>query len=261
MRMGRMKSMAIVAAAFSLCQGSPALAQSAPDLSGVWTWYIEPGTDPFAPAAAEELPFTPEGKRRSEEYQKLLGPEAANPGAYCVNYGMPTMMEMAGGYPMEFIQKPDQLTIIYEVEGEIRRIYFGDRIQPDEDRIPNRGGYSTGRWEGETLVVETDNLTDGQDQLQHPRSDQAKIVERFTLGKDPQGDKLLNYEMTMTDPVYYTRPVTVTKKWAELPNGYIIPYECPEEAWLKLLELRRAQLHAGQPVTATMKDVYDEVFR
>jgi hypothetical protein len=50
--------------------------------------------------------------------------------------------------------------------------------------------------------------------------------------------------------------VTATDRWAPIPNGQIIPYNCPEEAWLKLLELRRTQLEAGEPITATMADVY-----
>ena len=76
------------------------------------------------------MPLTAEGKRRIEEYGKLLGPERANPAAYCVDYGVPTMMELPGGYPIEFIQKPNQLTIVYEVENETRRVYIGDRQLP-----------------------------------------------------------------------------------------------------------------------------------
>ena len=60
----------------------------------------------------------------------------------------------------------------------------------------------------------------------------------------------------MTDPVYYTEPVTASRKWARLENGAILPYNCTEEPWMKLLDMRREQLHAGEPVTATMADVY-----
>jgi hypothetical protein len=219
--------------------------------------YLEPGQSPFAAFGRPQapLPFTPEGQRRFDEYRKLLGPEVANPGAYCVDYGMPTMMEQAGAYPIEFIQKPDQLTIIYEVEGETRRIYLGDRHVPPEKRLPSRQGYSEGRWEGDVLVVETTDLTDGEDQIQHPRSDQAKIVERFSLGTDAKGTKIISYDMVMTDPIYYTEPIKVQRKWAPL-DGFIIPYRCPDEFWLALLEMRREQLKAGKPVDARMSDVY-----
>src|SRR5688572_24486477 len=121
-----------------------------PDLTGVWTSYVEPGATPppgGAPALVRPvLPFTAEGKRRNDEYRKLLGPEVANPAAYCVDYGMPMMMEMVGGYPIEFIQKPDQLTMLFEVEGETRRVYLGGRSVPIEKRLPTRQGYSVGRW-------------------------------------------------------------------------------------------------------------------
>ena len=81
--------------------------ESPPDLTGVWSTYVQPGAK--APPGGggrgrmAPLPFTAEGKRRNDEYKKLLGPEQANPGAYCVDYGMPQMMEMAGGYPLELI--------------------------------------------------------------------------------------------------------------------------------------------------------------
>jgi hypothetical protein len=82
------------------------------------------------------------------------------------------------------------------------------------------------------------------------------MTERFSLHKDEAGTEYLAWEMTLTDPVYYTEPVTASRKWARLENGSILPYNCTEEPWLKLLEMRRKQLNAGQPVTATMADVY-----
>src|SRR5580692_13182297 len=106
-----------------------------PDFTGVWSTYVESGRAPPGGGGRRSmapLPFTPEGKRRNDEYKQLLGPEQANPGAYCVDYGMPMMMEMAGGYPLEFIQKGDQLTIIFEVEGETRRVFLGKRGVPEE---------------------------------------------------------------------------------------------------------------------------------
>jgi hypothetical protein len=248
------------AALFATCVSSSAADPERPDFTGVWTIYVAPGQSPVSGfgRSPPSQPFTAEGKRRFDEYRKLLGPEAANPAAYCVDYGMPAMMEQAGGYPIEFIQKSDQLTIIYEVEGELRRIYMGDRHLPPERRLPSRQGYSEGRWDGATLVVETSDLTDGEDQMQHPRSEDAKIVERFSLGQDDRGTKVISYEMVLTDPLYYTEPVKVQKKWAPLTNGFIIPYRCPDEFWLALLDMRRQQLKAGKPADARMSDVYKD---
>ena len=210
-----------------------------------------PGSSPPPP------PFTPEGKRRAEEYQKLVGPEQANPAANCTDYGMPTMMEAAGGYPIEFIQKPDQLTIIYEVEGETRRVYLGARGIPKDKRLVTRDGYSVGHWDGATLVVETTDLADGQDQ-RHPHSDQATILERFSLAHDKTGGKVMEYSLTLTDPVYYTEPLKVEKKFTPTADGYIMTYRCPDEFWNALLDARRQQLSQGKPVTARMSDVYRE---
>jgi hypothetical protein len=229
-----------------------------PDFTGLWTAHREPGQRRASGFGGPRpgLPLTAEGQRRIDEYSKLLGPERANPAAYCVDYGVPTVMEMPGGYPLEFIQKPDQLTIIYEVENETRRIYIGDRQLPPEQRLPSRDGYSAGHWEGDALVVKTTDLLDGEDQGGHPHSDQATIDERFSLGKDDSGKKIITYEATMTDPIYYTEPVKIERKYEPLTDGFIIPYRCPDEFWYALLDLRRAQLKAGKPADARMSDVY-----
>ena len=132
----------------------------------------------------------------------------------------------------------------------------GHGIAP-EKRLPVRQGYSEGHWDGDTLVVETTDMTDGLDQRGYPHSDQAKIVERIRLTPDAGVGKILDYELTMTDPVYYTAPVGFTKRWMPLKDGHIMAYNCTEEAWLALLDKRREQLEAGQPVTARMSDIHD----
>jgi hypothetical protein len=238
------------------------------DFSGVWTTYRDPGAPagaagPIPPAPPP--PFTPEGKRRAEEYRKLVGADAPqtgsfsgdNPAAHCVPYGMPTMMQSAGGYPIEFIHRPEQLTMIYEVESETRRVYMPGHGVPPEKRLPVRQGYSEGHWDGDTLVVETTDMSDGIDQRTYPHSEEAKIVERFHLVPDATVGKILEYELTMTDPVYYTAPVSFTRKWMPLKDGHIMAYNCTEEPWLRLLEKRREQMEAGQPITAKMADVID----
>ncbi|HEU4620010.1 MAG TPA: hypothetical protein VFV10_18375 [Gammaproteobacteria bacterium] len=245
-------------AALLACAASSAAEPEHPDFTGIWTAHREAGqgrASGFAGPRAD-LPLTDEGRHRIAEYQKLLGPERANPAAYCVDYGVPTVMEMPGGYPLEFIQKPDQLTIIYEVENETRRIYIGDRQLPPERRLPSRDGYSQGHWEGDVLVVKTTDMLDGQDQGAHPHSDQATIEERFSLGKDDSGKKIITYEATINDPVYYTEPIKIQRKYEPLADGFIIPYRCPDEFWYALLDMRREQLKAGKPADARMSDVY-----
>ena len=256
----RSTSTLVVAAAVSLSCGALWAADGPehPDFTGLWTSYRAPGQGRLSgfggPRAG--LPLTDEGQRRIDEYRKLLGPENANPAAYCVDYGVPAMMELPGGYPIEFIQKPDQLTIIYEVENETRRIYIGDRQLPPDQRLPSRAGYSEGHWQGDVLVVRTTDFLDGEDQAGHPHSDQATLEERFSLGTDDNGTKVITYEAKLMDPVYYTEPVEIMRKYQPLEDGFILPYRCPDEFWYDLLEMRREQLEAGKPVDARMSDVY-----
>jgi hypothetical protein len=218
-------------------------ADERPDLTGVWGFYTEPGQVPFGVGPVPNLPLTPEGKKKVDEYNALVGPTLDNPGAHCVGLGMPAHVLASGGYPLEIIQRPDQITMIYEVESETRRIYLGDRNLPEQDRIPDRNGYSSGRWEGDTLVVTTTHLLEQVDQT-YAHSGQARIVERFRLTTDPKGTKVLVDEMTMTDPIFYTRPVTIVKKWALMPNGHIMSYNCTLPAWQKHLEDLRAKAAA-----------------
>ena len=113
---------------------------------------------------------------------------------------------------MEIFQRPEQIMVVYEAHNEIRRIYLGDRIAPQADRVPGRNGFSSARWEGNVLVVETDNLVDQVDQRTTPHSDEAKIVERYYLdGVDDQGRRVLVADMTMTDPKFYTAPVKLAE--------------------------------------------------
>jgi len=238
----------LLALAISLFAGF-ALAQSnrgaQPDLTGVWTTYRGPGArggGGRGGAGQAELPYTPEARRKINEYQALVKPTGDTPGGHCVGTGMPGSMLGSGGYPMEIIQRPDQITIIYEAHNEIRRVYFGDRVIPPADRLPERNGYSIGRWEGDTLVVETSHLKEQVDQ-RYAHSDQAKIVERYRLSEE-NGQKVLTVEMTMTDPVFYTKPVSEVKRWSIVPNGFLMTYECNEPEWERHLEQLRKSASA-----------------
>lgn len=219
-------------------------AEEPPDLTGVWTTYNEPGQPPRGRGARPDLPFTDEAKRKVAAYRALVEPTGDTPGGFCLGTGMPGSMLGSGGYPMEIHQRPEQIIIVYEAHSEIRRIYLGSRVVPEADRLPGRNGHSSGRWEGDTLVVETTHLVEQVDQ-QYAHSDQARIVERYRLTTGAVGSKVLVAEMTMTDPVFYTKPVVVEKKWALVPNGHLLPYECAEEGWRKHLERLEERAAAG----------------
>ena len=79
-------------------------------------------------------------------------------------------------------------------------------------------------------------------------SDQAHIVERYSLSKDGQGRKILTAQLTLTDPVFYTAPVTVTKRWQEAePGALMIYYECNEPDWLDFVDNLRDEAAKKQP--------------
>jgi hypothetical protein len=133
------------------------------------------------------------------KYQSLVQGTGDTPGGYCLGTGMPGSMLGSGGYPMEIHQRPEQIMIVYEAHNEVRRVYLGDRIVPEADRLPGRNGHSSGRWEGNTLVVETGHLIEQVDQ-RYAHSSKAKIVERYHLEKGAKGETVLAAEMTLTDP-------------------------------------------------------------
>jgi hypothetical protein len=237
--------------------GSVAEAQR-PDFTGIWETYTgapQARASGFGGPRAG-LPLTEEGQRLVEEYRALAGPERLNAAAHCANYGVPAVMGLPGSYPIEFVHKPDQLTIIFESNNETRRIYIGERQLPPERRLRSRAGYSAAHWEGDVLVVRTTDLLDGQDQAANPYSEQASIDERFFIEIDANGTQVLTYAATITDPVYYTEPVVVERRYQRY-DGFILPYACQDELWYELLEMRREQLEAGEPVDARMSDIYE----
>jgi hypothetical protein len=234
----------IAALLATVASAAPLRAQAPPDLTGVWTDYVEPRQPTVAAGGqgglAPSLPFTDEARRKSDAYRKLVSATGDTPGGFCLGPGMPSIILGGATYPMEIVQRPEQITILYELHNDVRRIYFGVRNAPEADRLPFRNGYSTGRWEGDTLVVETTHLVEQVD-ARYPHSAQARVVERYHLETGAKGEQVLVIDFTMADPLFYTQPVTGQKKWMAVPNGHLLPYDCAEEGWRHRLEqLERA---------------------
>ena len=220
----------------ALLLSTAARGASPPDLTGVWASADGAGTR-GAIAGTDPLPLRPDAKQRHDAFNAILAPTGDTPGGVCLAAGMPAAILGAGGYPMEIIQRPEQVTIIYELHGETRRAYIGARNAPEQDRVPSRDGYSSGHWEGDVLVVETSSLVEQLDQRTTPHSGAATIVERYRLeGTDGQGRRILTVELTMTDPQFYTAPVVLTRRWAQVPNGHLMSYDCNEDVWLDRVE-------------------------
>jgi hypothetical protein len=226
------RSLAALMAALPLATS----AASPPDLTGVWSPAGSVNAS-GADAAARRLPLRPEAKARHEAFNAIVAPTGDTPGGVCLGAGMPGVLLGGGGYPMEIIQRPEQITVIFELHGVVRHFYFGARNAAEADRLPARIGYSSGRWEGNVLVVDTNNLVEQLDQRATPHSDAATIVERYRVeGPDAQGRRILIADVTVNDPKFYTEPLKLTRQWTEVPNGRLLPYDCNEDIWFDRVE-------------------------
>jgi len=167
-----------------------------------------------------------------------------DPEGYCLPPGGPRMM--ATPYQMEIIQQPEHKRIMMIFEGAThiwREIYMDGRKFPEGDELnPTYLGYSVGRWDGDTLVVENKGFNENSwfDYFGHPHTDKMSVVERWTR----PNKQTLHYEATVTDPGAYTRPFTIA--WdipfdgsAELPE-----YICQENNQY----LNRLVDDFGQPI-------------
>jgi hypothetical protein len=125
----------------------------------------------------------------------------------------------------KFIQLPGLLVILVERDTAYRQIFTDGRSLP-VDPLPTPNGYSAGRWDGDTLVVETNGFSDGQwlDQNGSPLTDAAKITERY---------RRVNYgsmeiAITVDDPKAYTKPWTIKVNELIQPNTELMDYFCLE---------------------------------
>jgi hypothetical protein len=179
-------------------------------------------------------PFTPTGRRIVEEWRAAHDPIEDDPGRFCQAPGMPSIALGGADYPVEIIVTDEQVTILMEMHQQVRRVYLGMESHPERP-FPQRNGHSIGRWEGDTLVVDTvaiKAITYGS----VPHSDQVHVVERIRAIDD--GAALLN-EVTIMDPVMYTEPVTVQQYYRAAPPGTrMLEYECTEGMWLEHEERR-----------------------
>jgi hypothetical protein len=226
--------------------GKPNLAAPAPrtadgkvDFSGVWNYAGvlgfrggPPPPPPGTPVQAtfwnieagfkEGLPFQPWA--RALRQQRMDANSKDNPDAQCLPLGH--MQLHTHSQPRKMIQTPDVIVILYEANADVRQIFLDGRERPPSDVQPWWNGYSRGRWEGDTLVVETTNLRDmgWLDVNGAPITAQATITERF---RRPNAGTL-EIDVTIDDPKAYTKPWTVRVNQRLLPDTELIEFVCLE---------------------------------
>ena len=164
-----------------------------------------------------------------------------NQTANCLPPGMPGIMGQP--YPMEFLLTPGQVTILIEAYNQIRHIYTDGRRLPD-DPDPTFHGTSVGRWEGDTLVVDTvgfapiTQIANGV-----PHSDKMRILERFRLA-DPD---TMTIETTITDPEALTMPYTSSRTLRRHRDWTLAEYICEENNRNSVDQSGKARVNLAPP--------------
>jgi hypothetical protein len=165
-------------------------------------------------------PETVERMRSNQSRPQLA--DACTPGA---SFGFP-MADLVSE-PIKIVQSPRLMMVLYEAANAHRQIYTDGRGLPEEINLPTFYGYSAGRWEGDTLVVETAGFNDKTllDAMGHPHSESLRTTERFRRRDFGH----LDYEITFDDPKMYTRPFTVKIPHDLLPDSDIFENFCVNE--------------------------------
>lgn len=146
--------------------------------------------------------------------------------SYCLPGGIPRLMR-GPNYPMQILQTPGQITIIFEALNTIRFIYMDAQHPTGDDLDINWMGDSTATWDGDTLAIDTVGLNDKTqiDKLGLPHSDAIHVVERLRR----TGPDSMENIITIDDPKAYTRPWKVKATYARAPKGTrIMEYVCNE---------------------------------
>jgi hypothetical protein len=201
-----------------------------PQLTGAWVpMGSGRGVDPtLAPPPAGPVVLKPEyakayeASRAAEAEATRRGEPPASAAVLCNPYGMPRMMTVAS-YPVEILQTPGQITIVTEAFSEVRRVYLDRPQLPIDEVPPGYYGHSVGRWEGDTLVIDTIGIKEsvpGYNGL--PHSSQMRIVERMRL----VAPDVLHDQITIHDPVVLDKPLTYTLGYRRLPNYKMVEFVC-----------------------------------
>jgi hypothetical protein len=196
---------------------STTAAQEMPDFEGIWSGdrVAGPRVHPLAPAVV-----TPAGQTTMDSFELL-----DDPAIQCVPNGL--SRQARNPYPMEITRYDDYLTFRYEEWTTTRTIYTDGRAHPENVEL-SRLGHSTGRYDGQTLIVETVGMTphliDNVSGLHS--SEELRVTERYTLEPNDRFERIISFEMTLDDPVMLEEPYVLTKAWSWAPDLELLTFEC-----------------------------------
>lgn len=165
-----------------------------------------------------------------EDYLNEAGLEAIavlrpayDPGAQC----LPSLPRHLGyPYPMEIVQTDDRMVNLFEADTVFRIVYLDGREHPDPEVDTRFMGHALGHWDGNVLVVESANFNGKAwlDATGIPQSEQATLVERYSLLNDNTLQNIVTYD----DPAYLTRPIWRRYIYNRRSDWEISEYICAE---------------------------------
>lgn len=200
----------------------PRAADGKPDLSGLWRNMDVRYLNDLS-AGGVEVPFMPQSaalyKERRENESK------GRPSESCLPHGIPDSM-MVPAAPFKIDQHPGVVLILFEFQNRYRQVFTDGRGFP-EDMTPAWLGYSIGKWEGDTFIVETRGFNDRSwlDDNGHPHSDALHVTERFHRRDFGH----LEFQITIDDPKMYTKPWTVSVPLDLFPDNELMEWVCENE--------------------------------
>jgi hypothetical protein len=203
----------------------PRTADGKPDFSGVWQHPYVPdmsqtrGSDQKGPG---ELPFSAVGAENFKNYDVSKFDYTG----HCLPFGLLRSVNV-GGYPIQIVQNPKYLVMLFEQNTWFHIVYMDGRPHPKQFDDPTWFGHSIGKYDGDTLVIDTVGFNGRTrlDTIGHPHSDKMHVIQKFTY----QGPNHIAYEVTVDDPVMYAKPWTNTRTfWRMEPGEELIEYSCEE---------------------------------
>ena len=199
------------------------MADGKPDLSGFWvpTQAVKHLLNLAADMKPGEVPLQPWAAALYRERIENNGKD--HPGVRCWPSGIPEKNNIPDG--VKVVHTPDLLLLLHESRTIYRQIFMDGRTHP-KDPQPTWMGYSVGKWEGDTLVVDTigQNGKTWLDMRGLPATDALRVIERFrrpSIGR-------IEIDVTIDDPKAYTKPWNVTLSWSLLPDTDLIESICEE---------------------------------
>ena len=198
------------------------------DFSGVW--FVDEYRRNILPN--EDPPFQPWAealfKKRIYENAHRAPDTGPDPTERCIPPGIPRTMGQP--FPWEIVQTPDRVIMIFEYQSLIRQIFTDGRGHP-KDLDPTYMGNAIGKFEGDTLVIDTIGFNDKTwlDPMGLPHSDAMHVIERL---RRMDHDTLVD-EYTIEDPKAYTKPWTAQKTFKLKPDWQIQEYVFAENNNIK----------------------------